>query len=746
MAYEPNLITPFVDSGLSKYFKPFIVEKTAFPSIENAYPWRGSVRKREGFSLFGTITGPVQGLKNWVNPSTLNNSLIAFNRTQSFIWNTGTSLFDNITFYAFGGPAQTNPNQAFTFSNGVNDYFWSSNYAGSLWVTNNLVADHIKFWNGTNIGGWSTHQPTVSGTTTLDSALIVLPYKGRLVALNTTEGGTSKFPSRARWSQIGTPYTSNASAVAITGITTGATTLINVADTSGFTIGTNAGVTLVVGSVGVKLNFNQYNIINVTLNTSVEIAVDTTGLAYVSGGFLQGQGSTAPPAPFSVDIFAWRDDIAGRGGFNDADTSERIVSAEIVRDTLIVCFQRSTWRLRYTNNEILPFIWERINTQYGAESTYSNVAFDDAALFFSRYGWIGSDTNSVGRIDENIPDDSFSVEAVDSSFTGLSRVQGIRDFYRQMAYWTFESVSSSDAANKIYAYNYIDKSWAVFTPSVGIRTFGYFYNNSDYTWASLNLATDTWAEYSSADSTWSEFGSGQNTGFPFIVGGDVQGNIYQMFEFFQNPAIDAAGTASETNFNFSITTKRFNPYLQQALKCRVGYVDIYCTTHVGAQITLQHFVDDQNGPVIERSVEVFSRGVISITAITPGPTTLITVGTPHNIPAAGTATVNLSGIYGSIASSLNNQQVVATYVSDTTFTVAIDTTSLVYTTGGYVWTGPFDIGQVKYVRVFLGPIAHMHQFVLTLSDPQLEDPIQGTAQFELQALVVWTRPMGRIRG
>lgn len=747
MAYEPQLITPFEDSGLVKYYKPFLVGKAAFPDIQNAYPWRGSVRKREGFSIFGTLpTSPVQGLKNWINPSTLVQSLIGFSTTKSYLWNTGTSLFNDITFLAFGGPGQTNANQAFSWSNGTNDYFWTSNYAASMWTTNNLTADHIRFWNGTPAGGWSIHQPTVNGTTTLDAGLIILPYRGRLVVLNTSEGG-NPFPQRARWCQIGTPYTSNSAGVSITNITAAANAVVSVGVTTSFTIGQKVGITGVVGSMGPVLNFNQFNVVAINPGVSVTISASTTGLTYTSGGTIQGTGSTSPPSPFTIDIFGWRDDIPGRGGFVDADTSERIVSAEIVRDTLIVAFQRSTWRLRYTGNEILPFVWERLNTQYGAESTYSNVAFDEAALFFSRYGFIGSTTNDVARIDENIPDDSFAIEAVDSSFTGLSRVQAIRDYYRQMAYWTIESVSSTTASNQIYAYNYLDKSWAIFTPTVPIKTFGYFFNSSDLTWSTFNISPKhRWRRFNSDDDIWENFGSGQNTGFPFIIGGDANGNVYQMFEFFQNPAVDAGGTGSEANFNFSISTKTFNPYLPQGLKARVGYVDIYCTTNVGGEITLEHFVDDQQSPILTKTVEIFSRGVLAITAITPGTTTTITTATPHNLPSDIATQVSISDIYGSIGTALNNTTPLATFVSSTSFTVPIDTSGKTYTSGGFVWKGGFDNGLAKYVRVYLGPIAHMHQFVLTLSPSQLSDPIKGTAQFEMQALLVWTKPVGRIRG
>src|SRR6185437_16119917 len=341
MAYEARLIAPFDNSGLKKWYKPWITGITAFPQISDAYARRGVVRKREGFRLLAPLPAgdkPVQGLKNWIDPATLGERLLAFSLTKSYLFDDGTQSFLDVTFRPDATP--------FSFSNGPNDYFWASNYAGSLWVTNNLSADHINYWNVTN--NWTQYQPIVSVApgpvnVTLDACLIILPYKGRLVALNTTENG-NKFPNRARWTTRGTPYIAN--------------------------------------------------------------------------------DATHKPAPgYGIDVNAWRSDIINQGGFLDADTSQRIVSAEIVKDILIVTFQRSTWRLTYTGSEIQPFFWERLNTQYGCESTYSNIAFDDAALFFSRYAWIGSDTNSVARIDLDIPDDSFSVEGTDVNISGLNKIQ-----------------------------------------------------------------------------------------------------------------------------------------------------------------------------------------------------------------------------------------------------------------------------------------------------------------------------------
>lgn len=663
MTYEPYLVAPYDNSGLKKWYKPWIIGKTAFPNITDAYARRGVIRKREGYRLLAPLPAadkPVQGLKNWINPSTLGERLLAFSLTKSYLFDDGTQTFNDVTFRPDAS--------AFSFSNGPNDYFWTSNFAGSMWTTNNLTADSINYWNLAN--NWTRFQPLVNGITTLDAALIILPYKGRLVVLNTTEGITN-FQNRARWSQLGTPYVLN--------------------------------------------------------------------------------DATHVPAPgFGVDPNAWRDDIPGKGGFVDADTSQRIVSAEIIRDILIVFFQRSTWRLTYTGNEVLPFIWERLNTQYGSESPYSSIAFDEAALTFSRYGWIASSTNQVDRIDLDIPDDSFAIEGTNINISGLNKVQGIRDFYRNFAYFTYIPIGQTNA-NQIYAYNYIDRSWTIFNPSVPINVFGTYRNTAgDFTWSVFvnpgpSPPRDSWENFSTPDDTWSNFGSGQNEDFPYILGGDLNGNVYLMFEFFQAPTSD-----NGTNFNFNIFTKRDNPYIAQGLKAKLAYVDLYLTTLPGGEITLRHFIDDEENPVMTKKVEIFTRGVIAISSISTGAVTTVTTVTDHDL-TIGEFTV-LADITGTVGSILNGKTFkVGTTPTTTTFTIVdtngnnINTTGYTYVTQGYVFSADLSESDATYVRVFLGSVGRMHQLQLTLDDDQLKDVIKGVAQLEIQGMVFWFRPMGRIK-
>ncbi len=108
--------------------------------------------------------------------------------------------------------------------------------------------------------------------------------------------------------------------------------------------------------------------------------------------------------------------------------------------------------------------------------------------------------------------------------------------------------------------------------------------------------------------------------------------------------------------------------------------------------------------------------------------------------------MTLGAIVGTIGNVLNNQTFAVTVVNATTFTMVVNTNGLVYTSAGYIYQKIQPQGDATYTRVYLGAIAHMHQIQFTLSQDQIDDPMKGKAQFELQGIVGWMRPAGRIRG
>ncbi len=279
------------------------------------------------------------------------------------------------------------------------------------------------------------------------------------------------------------------------------------------------------------------------------------------------------PAGFTFNVEAWRQDIPGRGGFRDAPTDQAIITAGFVRDVLVVVFEFSAWRLRYTGNETFPFVWERLHSQLGAESTYSVVGFDDGILSVGRAGVTISDTNQQKRIDQIIPDQVYQISNISNA---QKRVHGIRDYQRQLVYWTYPSPDSDTFPDKVLVYNYVEKNWATYTQA--FTTFGEFRRDDALIWQD---AISPWGD---EDSFWA---SGDlSAGFPSVIAGNSTGTVFRLDPTFSSD--DGSG------YDFDILTKKFNPWIEKALQSKAIYMYLLISGTQGGEITIDHFIDEGN--------------------------------------------------------------------------------------------------------------------------------------------------------
>jgi hypothetical protein len=219
-----------------------------------------------------------------------------------------------------------------------------------------------------------------------------------------------------------------------------------------------------------------------------------------------------------LDSMAWRQDLPNKGNFIDAATTEQIVTVEFVKDRLIVYFERSTWEFVYTGNQAYPFTWQQINTELGAESTFSIVPFDKVCIGVGNVGIHACNGSNVERVDDKIPNEVFQVHNADS---GIERVYGIRDFFVEMVYWTFPDTDASSVfpyPRRVLVLNYKTGTWAFNDDS--ITAFGYFQPTTGTTWDSTTVTWDDNDESSSWDS-----GAVQSL-FRQVIGGNQQGYTF----------------------------------------------------------------------------------------------------------------------------------------------------------------------------------------------------------------------------
>lgn len=235
-------------------------------------------------------------------------------------------------------------------------------------------------------------------------------------------------------------------------------------------------------------------------------------------------------SPFQVDAF--REDIVGKGGYIEAPTKEAIISAEFLKDRLIVFFENSTWELVYTNNQVLPFTFQKINTELGVESTHSIIPFDKITMGMGSTGLHACSGINVQRIDNLIPDTVFDISNIND---GPKRVYGVRDYSEELCYWTYASSNqnyrgNNTFPNRVLVYDYVNSTWAFNDDS--ITAFGYFYLQDDLlVWENITSTwremTELWEDYAS-EQLFRKVIAGNQEGWTFLIEPNLERNCMSL--------------------------------------------------------------------------------------------------------------------------------------------------------------------------------------------------------------------------
>ena len=544
------LIGPIKDA-LRKDVKPWATPEDSTETMENAYQWRGRSIRKPGYTLLGNLSNgtPVMGLRTRGLFALSQQQLIAFDTTSSYVYN-GTTFIPLASIMPV------------VWSGTDYQFFWSINYAGGFWVTNSKPG--LNGQTITNIDNANPAEVTTivnHGFTTGDQVTIinVQGYAPNLATTPILNGqvftivvtGLNTFTLTGFDGTLYAAYTSNGMALDSQVAITGQDGIRYYASTSvGNTwVNYNPPLDPNTALAGALLIF-AYRGYLVFLNTTEGNDVGVQNYPNRARWTQIGTPYYSAPAPITpsiqgVDPNAARDDIFGRGGANDAPTSETIVAAGFIRDILVVYFERSTWRLRFVNNSQNPFVWERINIEFGSDCTFSAIPFDKGLMAIGNRGIVISDANDTVRFDEKIPDDIFKIRQANN---GFERVNGIRTFRSKLCYWTYPSSSNPSGIypDKLLVYNYETRNWSYFDDV--FTCFGYFYpGGTAQTWAEM---TEPWSSY---DMTWDSGIGGQ--GEETIVAGNQQGFVFMIKQTGSTNSVSlnisgiAAGVVTSTNHN-----------------------------------------------------------------------------------------------------------------------------------------------------------------------------------------------------
>jgi len=608
---QPQFIGP-MEVGLQRNLEPFMTPDQAFPSLTDAFVFRGRVRKKPGFNLLGRLRRVLVAISQaQITSAAYSTNLLTtihITETNASIdvgtivltidpGGTPTVLDDNGAgaFVVGSGPLVIDTGQpnsinyitgaisvSFTTNPGTKNVVASFNYFPNLPVMGILARDielinsqqqitfdqhyayqysagqfselpstYLTRWSGTD---YDFFWGTTFGYDASNNSLFWVTNNEPAVgfAITAIAGAAAGPPSTANITSAGNNFQIG-DTVTFVGVSAGVTNYeVGTVTASGspFSV-TNPGTGIYTNQASitgfaVDLTSNGIKVYNGTTWISAIPVID--GVSFLTGClmilafknrlvvFNPWEGTPTSSIQFQSRVRwsgiglqndfsrGWRSDIIGFGGFADAPTDERIVSAGFVKDELVVYFTNSTYKLAYTGNDIEPFVFQKINTELGAESTFSSVNFDNALLAFGNFGLHSTNSLQVERIDDIIPDEVFNIS---NNNNGPKRVYGIRDYFLEVAYFSYPEIPDGENnenyvpvyPNKILLYNYRNDSWAFFNES--FTALGYFRNPSGKTWAELDYLT--WAEW---DTAW-------NTGttsldFLSIAAGNQQGFVVQI--------------------------------------------------------------------------------------------------------------------------------------------------------------------------------------------------------------------------
>ena len=558
MSYQPHLIAQYEEgSGLNTYYEPFLIPEKAFPVLEDAYCWRGKVKKRLGYKLLGRLrriltsgsmtASPITSAGPWPEDITINIFVgLGIHATEPHAELQPGSVTLPIKIVLAGGPTLTDNAGLGTMSSSggvVNSA--TINYAtGDVVITFNAAY-------GPGVAAFSgAYYPSlpVMGLRTLETPAI---NEEELIAFDTIYAyhinGTEfeELPSTTPTIWNGQDYnffwSTNYYKTTATNNLFWATNFNwngGTPDPLRYYNGTTwSDFTPLISNIAKPTGPANpdapimYNCLCIVPYKSRLCAFNIAESVWHWDAGVGAAVITLPPNNFAqrmrfsnkgspITASSWDSVTPGNGGYVDIPTNEQIVSVEFVKDILLVKCERSSWKLVYTGNEVLPFVFQKINTELGAESTFSLVPFDNGVLAVGNVSITNDDGVSVTRIDQQIPNFVFNFS--NNNF-GPKRIHGIRDYAKELVYWIYPSFDEENSGSqqptypdKTLVYNYVNQSYSIYNES--FTCLGYYQEPTDEVWSQLNYFT--WKQWSSS------WNSGTMQAFyPSIVGGNQQGFV-----------------------------------------------------------------------------------------------------------------------------------------------------------------------------------------------------------------------------
>lgn len=316
-------------------------------------------------------------------------------------------------------------------------------------------------------------------------------------------------------------------------------------------------------------------------------------LATIEGGtnYPQRLRWCASRRPGTPGMFTdeWNDNVPGLGGFIDAPTSEQVVTARYLQDSIIVFFTNSVWQAVPTTDPRLPVRWIKINSFRGADARMGSQEYDRYVLGVGTRGITATDSNETRRVDNRIED--FVTDLINGDEFG--RVFVNRNFQLRRTWILYPGLEAEVGSEENDNALILDEeSGAYSTYIIAMNVLGHGQTGFDLqlddfpdTANSLNPRHLPVQLDQAGDFTLQTYHT-ESTDELFL-GGDVNGFVYRM-DF----GIDDNGTP----IDMTLKSAAWNPYKEQGIQCELGYVDFYLDASENTYLEVSFFKNNMPDP------------------------------------------------------------------------------------------------------------------------------------------------------
>lgn len=515
MSYQSFLIANYA-TGFDRELQPWLLPNDAFIDLLDGYVYRGVTTKRDGYSGFAN------GLKSTYTESRMVHQISAVAPATGAINGINATYTWTLTTPVARGRVVitgSNPVQVLT-DDGVGGFTGAGtgtiNYTtGAVSVTFTLppaIASTVlltySYHQGLPVMGEMNFYPTnnIRQLLVIDTRY-VNRYNPSTDRLDDIAAGTYTGTSKDFWSWVN--YESAASAPRLLFSNGVVGDVIQVYD--GTTIA-NYAPTFAGGTLNARQMFNTQD--RLVLFQTIE------------GGTLFPRRIRISGTGANVDNF---DNTAPGAGFIDIPDNTWFYGAAANRDDILFFTEAATWTLKYTGNDVKPFILQKIDGTRGSKAAFSVISYLNRTMAASPRGLIMCDGYQVDRMDDNIP--KFSFDDISSAnfehcFSGF--IDEDRDVY---TLYPSDGIVKpplvpAESSDRILVTNFEEDNYAIYR--IPLSTMGNFQGAFTYLWSDLTAANGfpNWDSMAAIFGNWNAFPF--DKGDPIAIGGGHKGEVWRL--------------------------------------------------------------------------------------------------------------------------------------------------------------------------------------------------------------------------